>query len=415
MTISTGQAPAPTDGIHLSVGWCVVQAAEALAASSVPQERRAGKALRSCEVLGLDRAPIDERKRGTQGLRITMGAYSEDDKGAVLACEDAVRHGLAEAIGLWSETMQLDVRTLEGDLWLGLSRPPVLGGTRRRLDRYLTQEVLDELAKRHGLADWGYLAERPGEVRILLRRLRYRLGDDYGASERRRNYAYWTTPMTHEWARQGGHSLNYLVSRLSHYSDTLTGGNADPAPNVDVAYWGEVDTETDPIRVCEVTTRTGVTSRDVGEVLALAGQQLRVCGAISVGSDKIRPVKPFIAALKKLLRDPQQLRSTDVLLVHRGGGVNPSTRWGDSNVSDSERKELLEACTSLRDAGLEVVVAFGHANISVLHSPESSTRQLPLGLFEATTPTAGAAWILQEHVNPRLVNRGVSYAQEPLA
>jgi hypothetical protein len=57
------------------------------------------------------------------------------------------------------------------------------------------------------------------------------------------------------------------------------------------------------------------------------------------------------------------------------------------------------------------VIALGLANISVLPQPRRSEYWLPLRLFEATTPTAGAAWIRQGHIYPHLVYMDLIYIQ----
>ena len=326
-----------------------------------------------------------------------------------------VAAGVAQALGLGRGAVQLELDLLQDDgTWIGRHRPYERGATGLRLDRYLTDDLLRRLKARHGLADWRDLASRPGEVRILLRRLRYRLGDDYGSAQAQRRYGYWTTRTTEEWAERENHRLEYLVFRLSYWSDDMVGGNADPADSLDRGFWGEVDTEQDPLRVKQLTTTSGTTGKDVDAVLAHAGRQIRhddvwtVRGSTEVNRDD--PLRPFINRLRGLFTDPRPLDGTDVLLIHRGGGVNPSTQWLPTNVSNERRTELLDLCLSVRDLGIEVVVALGHANISVL-TPAGTLQHLPLGIFEATTPTAGAAWILQEHINPRLVDTSLIYSQ----
>lgn len=403
-------------GIQLSANWAVAQAAEALASSKDQPKREAGRSLRCCEVVGLDRLSSGERESNTQGVRVWLRFYRESD----LACAESSRADVAIAIahslGLWPGAIQLDLAQIENEVWLGRVRPYERGGTGLRLDRYLTDEVLGRIEEeKHGLADWRYLAEHPAQVRILLRRLRYRLGDDYGSETPSRGYGYWTTQTTKEWARSGPHALQYLVNRLSWWSDDLVGGNADPAPGLDPGFWGEVDTGLDPLRVTQLTTENGTTRGDVDAVLAHAGTQIRHLTVRTVkGSAEINrqdPVRPFTEGLKCLLGEEQGLDETDILLVHRGGGVNSSSDRRASNVSDERKQELLDLCVAVRDRGIEVVVALGHANVSVLTSGQDGATNLPLGIFEATTPTAGAAWILQEHINPRLVDTSLIYSQ----
>jgi hypothetical protein len=328
---------------------------------------------------------------------------------------EAVAVAISQSLGLWLGAVQLDLALVRDDAtWLGMTHPYQRGGTGKRLDRYLTDEVLEQLTReKKGLADWVRLAERPAEVKILLRRLRYRLGVDYGA-ENRPNYAVWTTPTTMHWASQGKHNLAGLVWTLSRWVDdsVLLSGGADLAVTLEAGYWGEVDTEIDPLRVGEMTTPTGVTAQDVREVLARAGAQVeRTMVPVQGKSDNDDPVLLFTDALRDSIAK-DGLSGLDVLLIHRGGGLVPSTpRRSKSNVSDARRVELLDLCRQVRDLGTEVVVALGHADISVLDSEGLTGKELPLGIFEATTPTAGAAWILQEHVNPRLVDTATLFGQ----
>ena len=399
-------------GTQLSVGWAVAQAAESLAASRQREKRDAGRALRCCEVVRLDKAGAAEHEPGGQGVRVALRFYCDEDRAAVAAC-DEVAPCIARAMGLWCRAVQLDLGLLADDgAWLGIRRPYQRGGTGLRLDRYLTREVLERLNASQGSAAWRDLAERPGEVRILLRRLRYRFGEDYGAGEGTQGYAFWTTKTTEQWSTRGGHRLKYLVHRLSHCSDDLTGGNADPADSLDPGYWGEVDTEEDPLRIGQLTTRSGVTKHDVRAVLDHAGAQIQLLDAeTSRNSAPADPTAFFVGELTDLLESPEWLRQLDVLLVHRGGGVEGRIRDRKVPVAPERKEELLDLCRRVRDLGVEVVVALGHADLSVLRSRAEDTENLPLGVFETTTPTAGAAWILKEHINPRLVDTSLIYSQ----
>lgn len=404
-------------GIQISAAWAVVQAAESLATSDAEEEREAGRSLRCCEIVALERVDGTRRKRHTQGVQISLRFYREDDLAAVESCCEEVEVRVSQAFGLWVGAVQISVDLMESDEpWLGISRRSTRGGTGLRLDRYFTDAVLDRLEERGG-SDWGYLVEHEAEVRILLRRLRYKLGQDYGANGTKRSYAFWTSETTRRWAMHRPHHLEYLVHKLSLHSEDLTSANADPASSLDIGYWGEVDTETDPLRIFEVTTKGGTTDKDVQSVFNHAGSQIEVVSrAFARGTqetNKFDPLLPFINQLRSVKRRPALLDS-DVLFVHRGGGVNPHPdrpEWGHTNVADARRRELLDLCLDIRDLGIEVVVALGHANISVLDWEDRSEEVLPMGIFEATTPTAGAAWILQEHVNPRLVDRSIIYSQ----
>ena len=420
-------------GIQLSVNWAVAQAAEALAASSNRAERDAGCSLRCCEAVGLDRLPEGKRETDTQGVRVALRFYCEADRATVGTARKEVALAIGQAMGLWRGAVQLDLKQLkdktsqdkmedldqDNGTWLGLKRPYQRGGTGLRLDRYLTAEVLEALEAKSGNSAWRTLAKRPAEVRILLRRLRYRLGQDFGAEGAQLNYAFWTTATTERWASQENHLLNYLLHTLSHWSTVLEGGNADPASSLDVGYWGEVDTERDQLSLRQMTTKSGSTALDVVRgVLDHAGAQIHHGDPILVSSNTTTnttdPLLAFVSRLERVLHRPERLSGVDVLLIHRGGGVNPTPedpRWTPTNVSDLRRREFLDLCLAVRDLGVEVVVALAHANVSVLDWDDRKEAHMPLGIFEATTPTAGAAWILQEHINTRRVDTGLIYSQ----
>ncbi|MBN9632074.1 MAG: hypothetical protein J0I18_15915 [Actinobacteria bacterium] len=357
--------------------------------------------------------------RGTQGVEVALRFYRNADAANVEAVREGVATAIAQAMGLWERAVELDIEVLEpSNQWLGTTRPSRKGATALRLDRYLTTEVLTDLESKRGGADWKRLAERSAEVRILLRRLRYKLGDDFGSGEPLRRYAYWTTETTNAWARRGGHQLDYLVSGLSCWSAEMVDGNADPASSLHPGYWGEVDTELDPLRVLQVTTAHGTTASDVSSVLDHAGDQIAQLHPWPVWAGKETnrddPLLPFIEGLDRLLDRPRHLSDVDVLLIHRGGGLNPSSTWGPSNVPEERKVNLMSRLSKVLSRGTEVIVALGHANISVIPVSTGNDRGLPIGLFEAATPTAGAAWLLQEHINPRLVDTGLVYGQPVL-
>ena len=76
-------------------------------------------------------------------------------------------------------------------------------------------------------------------------------------------------------------------------------------------------------------------------------------------------------------------------------------------MSHEDRAELLEAVLSLRNKGVEVILGLGHGNLSVL--PNGTDE---VGIYEATTPTAAAAWLVSEHVSTLLVDRSLALGQE---
>lgn len=410
-------------GIQLSAAWAVVQAAESLAASTSTKERRAGKALRCCEVTSLKKVSEKEKEWGTQGVQVSLQFYDKNDLKSVKECRDKVANCIALALGIWEYAVQIDASLISNpDSWIGASRPTQLSGDGRRLHRYFNKDVIKKLDEIKGLSAQKHLAKgkaHKAQVMILLRRLRYRFVQDYGGQNWQQNYAYWTSPMTQRWAKEAGHQLNYIVHYLSEYSDELEFGSADHAESLNIAYSGEIDTERDQLVVAQITNKNGTTQKDVEEVLGRAGSQIKLGEVVKVSANikvtKTKPLKPFIKQLEEILEDPSDplLSEPDILLIHRGGGVNPrpnNSRWKPSNVSDEYRKKLLELCRKIRDHGIEVIVAIGHADISVLERGKEG--DLPLGIFEATTPTAGASWILQEHINPRLVDNSLLYKQD---
>lgn len=214
----------------------------------------------------------------------------------------------------------------------------------------------------------------------MLRRLRYRLGDDFESNRPKPTYAYWTTPTTNEWADAATHELNYLVRILSNWSDEMASEHADPASSIGVGYWGEVDIEYNKLRIRQVTTESGTTRRDVDAAFAHGDTQIEQLRVKTVHADadtnKTDQVLPIVKALGKMVSNPsKRLDDVDVLFIHRGGGVNPASHRGAPNVTNGRRRVLLEAVKQIRDHGVEVVVAIGHANVSVLNR-DASPRDL---------------------------------------
>lgn len=407
-------------GTQLSAAWLVSQAAETLASSDDLEKRRAGRALRCCEVVGVEKVSEDTRKRNTQGIEFRLAFYDRRDRRAVVRREGDVECAISEALCGYGGAVQIAFESAaDAGQWLGVDMPATRGGTGKRLSRYFTDTLRREFAAKGGVtAD--RMLKHAGEVEIILRRLRYRLGMDY--SGRGPRYAFWTTETTTQWSEAGGHQLDYLVHYLCCYAsdDTLKSGHATEAPSLHPGFWGEVDTEKDPLRVQGLTTSGGTTGKDVDAVLGKAGAQVDILKSLLVRSteeqNRLDPLKAFIDGLQDILDNDREWlakRRIDVLLIHRGGGVHPASSRRRSNVTPQRRKELLELCRAVRDMGIEVVVAIGHADVSALRSEGARTDELPLGVFEATTPTAGASWILQEHINPRLVDTSVTFLQQP--
>lgn len=109
------------EGVQLSAGWAVAQTAEARAASSNEHIRAAGRSLRCCEVIGLDRAPERLRQRNTQGVRVWLRFYLRPDLQIISDFRDEVATEIAQASGVAAGAVQLDIDLLDNErLWIGL-------------------------------------------------------------------------------------------------------------------------------------------------------------------------------------------------------------------------------------------------------------------------------------------------------
>lgn len=160
--------------------------------------------------------------------------------------------------------------------------------------------------------------------------------------------------------------------------------------------WGDVDLSAHPLRVLRVgpnDPRT-VVHHDVDKVFARAASQLALSedhvhysGEFQQFAKKLRA----IAAKQRKLKPAQRV---DVVLVYRGGGLDK----GELKSADA-RADLAAACQEMVALGIEVVVAMDHGQATIL--PAGT---VGLGVYEAITPTAGAAWILREHISMRLVD-----------
>lgn len=408
-------------GNQLSAAWMVVQAAESLAISNSQEERRAGKALRCCEVTSLKKVTREEQEGG---LKVSLRFYDNNDLKIVKKYLSRVANRIASTFGLQSGDVQIHLGLISSlkfynpDSRIRTSRPPQRGGSGRRLDYHLSNTVLKKIKKEGDKSARRHLEKREGQVRILLRRLRYRFVQDYRGKNGEKIYAYWSSQTTQQWAKKEKHDLQEIIQKLTRYSDELKFGYARPAESLNnIAYSSEIDTEQDRLVVAQLTTKYGATRDDVEKVLRRADSQIALGEVVTINVDeethKTEPLTPFIEELEAILdHDHPLLDETDILIIHRGGGVNPRRRTGSkntSNVNNEQRKKLLDLCEEIRNEGIEVIVAIGHANISVLKRDNKGN--LPLGIFEATTPTAGASWILQEHINPRLVDDYLLYRQ----
>ena len=63
----------------------------------------------------------------------------------------------------------------------------------------------------------------------------------------------------------------------------------------------------------------------------------------------------------------------------------------------------LAAALKIRDRGVAAIFGLGYGDIAVLPSDVDE-----IGIYEATTPTAAAAWLVSEHVSDLLVDKSIA-------
>ena len=383
----------------------IQSAARALMVARTPDKRELGRALLACEPLALYKSK-KERTKGRQDLIGRVGAANDEDRRRLEEKEKLVAAALSQALGLWHGAITLMVDPMDPAKWVHASNP-VTALADRRLDRYLDDAIQSSPTGVRRTA----LVEHAATARMILRRLRYRTSYDWGnQTDTPPTLQVWTTPVGARWCAlftkhtPSGAAIRYLPHYLLEANSTLPSLSVDHC-TMDPNDWGDVDPEHDPIRVLQLTTPKGSTESDVRAILDRAGQQVSLTTRHTGRSDRDRPLSAFNAALAQLA-DDEVLSETDVLLVHRGGGV--TTEGSSANVSKAEREAMRDALRTIQGQGVEVVVAIGHADARIF---EPEQHKKVVGFFEATTPTAGAAWILQEHINSRLVDDEDVYSQ----
>lgn len=400
------------EGPAYSIASCVVEAAHRLAATASSEDhytekRTAGRALLAAEVTAFRQLPDGvKRRRNGQGLQLVLGFYDQSGIDAVDAVEDDVIEQIGLSVGGWPWAIQLDTRLLSGsEQWLGSSFEWPEDRPNTHLDR-----VLKQIDRRCIIQDAGLL-------QLLGRRLRYRIGVDHadGSSD----LFWWTTAQTEEWIARllSGEKTNELelyvrrkfngaVQELAH---NVLGFSAsiDPLFNTPDD-WGFVDLERDPITVRTVGpySQLAETHSDVSQTLAHAGDQLVVVSDRVALSERnaSNPAQPYAEYLENLLSDSDYLlrRETDVIIVYRGGISR------EKPLSEEYCRRILDAADELVGYGVEVILGFGHGETSV---HETAGRVPKVGVFEAITPTAAAAWVVKEHVNRRLIENFVDPGQ----
>ena len=117
-------------GNQLSAAWVVVQAAESLAISNSQEERRAGKALRCCEVTSLKKVTREEQEGG---LKVSLRFYDNNDLKIVKKYRSRVANRIASTFGLQSGDVQIHLGLISSlkfsnpDSRIRTSRPPTAG------------------------------------------------------------------------------------------------------------------------------------------------------------------------------------------------------------------------------------------------------------------------------------------------
>ncbi|MEK6311385.1 MAG: hypothetical protein V4737_01650 [Curtobacterium sp.] len=387
--------PVPDRSVVRSIASAVAVAAKQLVstASGEPDaevRRRIGAALLECEPTGCFTTPDQNHKPYRRWLTVELSFYDSETRDVVAEHEELASDALGSVMFGWAAGIQLLVRMLDVDLW----RPalyPVGRSSHLHLHRFMRPEVVRDDPRRC----------------IVLRRFRYRLGHDHSSKgDSQDDLLMWSTPTTVTWAR----SLQQDQDRLNRLADDVAQLAVDRPANTDWGFadpddWGAVDLERDPLRVAVVTTRTGITRTEVDTLLAAADDRLQLVERPTARSDRQRPIAVFIDELRRLSRDILNGDSFDVVLVHRGGGV--AVAGDDVNVDARDREALLEAVLALRDQGTEVILGIGHGRDALL--PPRGDGEV--GIFEATTPTAAAAWLVQEHVHSGLADYTLALRQ----
>lgn len=401
------------NGPAYSIASCVVETAHRLTATpssdtDYAQKRQAGRALLAAEIIAFRELPegVQKRRHG-QGLQLVLGFYDGSGIEAITSVEDNVAKEIGLSVGGWPWAIQLEMRVLSGaDDWLGSKIDWPVDRPNRHLD--LIQNPFDRRC----------IIQDRGLLQLFGRRLRYRVGVDHAGGSS--DFFWWTTAQTEQWIAfhlsdesttklelDARRSFNGAVQELAHNIFGIT-SSYDPLYNTPDD-WGFVDLETDPITVRTVGPYSprAETHSDVSQTLARAGGQLRVVNDRVVLSERQaqNPGQPYAEYLEDLLENGDLgRRATDVLIVYRGGVSS------DRPLQEEYCCRILDAAKELVKHGVEVVLGFGHGETSVY---ETAGYEPIIGVFEAITPTAAAAWVVKEHVNQRLVD-GVVDPGQPL-
>lgn len=376
--------------VYRSIASALTQAAMHLTVSDDQNHRAVGAALLQAEPLSHYKHEDEEHIRYRGRLSIRLGFYSQDAMDIVKRHESIAADALTRAtVGPMSPGLQLSVAMLSEQEWHVRQFKPA-GSSDVHLHRLLSEQERQREPKRT----------------IVLRRLRYRLGNDHNwEPEHSDDLIVWSTAKTRLWAQQISGDKNRPGRVASCVADRAgERGAATDWADLNPDDWGAVDLESDRISVQEVTTKSGVTKTEVGRILGAASTWLDIRPVRHTDTtQRASPVRVFATEIRRLADGPENV---DVAICHRGGGLYPPGHEKE-NVSHEDRAELLEAVLSLRNKGVEVILGLGHGNLSVL--PNGTDE---VGIYEATTPTAAAAWLVSEHVSTLLVDRSLALGQE---
>lgn len=401
----------PINTPRYSIAACLVETAHRLLATTGNDDdanlhRSLGSALRGAEAQSFTK--VDERQRvwGRQGLELELAFYDRDDAGLVARNEKLVAEEFSWTLGGYVPSVQLKCTVPEGDRWLSTRVGWPMDASPRHLHRYVLEQrdVCQSKRRSPNLDDSEYL--------ILARRLRYRLGVDHANDQP--DVFWWSTPQTEEWRYQLGIDQRTMNSYVSGVISSALGRrySADPARN-HADDWGCIRLSDDPIRVLTIGPHSerAETHSDVKQTLQRAGNQLTVIPRNLDSAEGQYPLNSYARYLNNLAGREELLHEVDVVVVYRGGGlVDPGEDQQRRSKPEQKRRaiidnpsrdKLLSAVRRLTACGIEVVLGIGHGTTCVLTSLDEP---LPIGVHEAVTPSAAAAWVVREHVNNRLAN-----------
>lgn len=348
--------------------------------------------MRGAEVLHFKHVGEEARQPYTQGLELRLGFYDEDDLEVVRAQKQQASEELSKTIGGSPNAVQVNLVSLlklGGDWHSSLYQsPPPLQP--KHLHRYMLQR---RASTPENLRPSARERLNSNELLIVARRLRWRLGVDHARPPAEAtNLIFWTTATGEMWSKRVP-KVEMLVMEIGSYVLESSCSADDARFNPDD--WGVVSLDDDPLEVLAIGpwSSDAATHADVKTVLNRAGPQLRVTWKrLPTKEEEGNRLKGYIKWLQELAQKDGLLEGVDLVLVYRGGGLH--------EVTVPDKVDMMSAARDLAGRGVEVVIGISHGDLSVL--PHGA--DLPVGVFEAITPTAAAQWILREHVNTRLVD-----------